>query len=122
MVEITLLLCAAASFYFTRADPNLAARLAAMWLVFTPYYLEQFMGQFSLIQAALIFGMLLLVSRETGYGAGATGPISRFSGHFDAIWIASLIWKINTIVFVPVYVRLRRWRGLVAAGLLTALV
>jgi hypothetical protein len=133
VVELTLLLCASASFYFTRADPNRAGRLAAMWLVFTPYYLELFMGQFSLIQAALIFGMLLLASElpqtrssnnEPAQGGFANlvaaTSVAGHAGLFDLLWIASLLWKINTVVFVPVLARLQRWRALAAGGLLAA--
>jgi Glycosyltransferase family 87 len=123
VVELTLLLCVAASFYFTRSDLNLAARLAAMWLVFTPYYLELFMGQFSLVQAALIFGLLLLAA---GPPLAQAAPLARagtrLPGRFDALWIASVLWKINTVVFAPVLVRLRRWRALAAGGLITAAV
>src|SRR5258707_99848 len=43
LVELTLLLCAGASYYVTRDRPDLGARLAAMWLAFSPYYLELFM-------------------------------------------------------------------------------
>jgi hypothetical protein len=111
LVELTLLACAAGSFYVARATPDLAARLAAMWLVFSPYYLELFMGQFSLVQAALIFVMLL-----------AANQTPTVSWSFDGAWIASILWKINTVVFGPVLVRLRRWRALVAAGLSTAAV
>jgi hypothetical protein len=122
IVEAALLSCAAVTFYVTRADKDLAARLTAMWLVFTPYYLELFMGQFSLIQAALILGMLLLVIKHERLetAAGATDRGFRALEWFDLIWIASILWKINTVVFGPVYLRLRRWWALAAAGLVTA--
>jgi hypothetical protein len=92
-----------------------------MWLVFTPFYLELFMGQFSFIQAALIFGMFLAaVKRPSGgpvLAQAAVDPPQRF----DVLWIASLLWKINTVLFTPVFVRLRRWRALTVAILLGAL-
>jgi hypothetical protein len=124
LVELTLLLCAGASFYVTRRDPDLGARLAAMWLVFSPYYLELFMGQFSLIQAALIFVMLLLAGEvlltdDQTLGASRSSPGVLL---FDVVWIASMIWKINTVVFVPVLARLGRWRALVTGGLISAAV
>jgi hypothetical protein len=31
---------------------------------------------------------------------------------FDLLWLASVLWKINTIVFAPVFLRLRRFRAL----------
>src|SRR3972149_1646029 len=59
VVELTLLLCVFITYRRVR-DRDLFARLAAMWLCFTPYYLELFMGQFSLVQGATLFGMLCL--------------------------------------------------------------
>lgn len=121
VVELTLLSCAGASFYFTRANPDLGARLAAMWLVFTPYYLELFMGQFSLIQAALIFGMLLLAGESLATADQTLKVLNTLRvSAFDTLWIASVLWKINTIVFVPVLARMKRWRTLLFGGLLTA--
>ena len=118
LVELTALLCAGASFYVARRDPDLGVRLAAMWLVFSPYYLELFMGQFSLIQASLIFAMLLLAT-QPGLTPGQN-PMASFV--FDSAWIISVLWKINTVIFVPVLVRFVRWRALVASGLITAAV
>jgi len=117
IVELTLLLCAAASFYVTRGQPDLGARLAAMWLAFSPYYLELFMGQFSLVQAALILIMLLIAG-----GAWLASRQADGASLFDVVWMASVIWKINTVVFVPVQTRLGRWRALVLGGLVTAAV
>ena len=114
ILELTLLGCAALTAYITRQDRDRAARLAAMWLVFSPYYLELFMGQFSLLQAALILGMLLLAGRAAA-GASNTG------WRLDGLWIGSVLWKINTVVFAPVWVRLGRWRGLLAAGAIVAI-
>ncbi len=142
IVESTLLLCAGASFYVTRSDPDLAVRLAAIWLVFSPYYLELFMGQFSLIQAALVFGMLLvpaehviqridhihsaqalLAPRVTVAQQDAPlGPPAWPARLFDIVWITSVLWKINTVVFIPPLARLGRWRTLAGAGLLAAAV
>lgn len=123
IVELTLLLCAAASFYFTRGNPDLAAQLATMWLVFSPYYLELFMGQFSLVQAALILAMLLLAA---GPAVAPAPPRAKTQVHlpvtFDALWISSVLWKFNTVVFVPVMARLGRWRALIAGSLLSAAV
>ncbi len=122
IVELTLLLCVTVTFFVTRQAPDLAARLAAMWLVFTPYYLELFMGQFSLVQAALVFGLLLLADQSLTTTDQTLTDLKTLRVYFGLIWIASVIWKINTIVFVPVLARLRRWRTLVVGGLVTAVV
>ncbi len=113
VLELTLLGCAALTAYTSRQDRDQAARLTAMWLVFSPYYLELFMGQFSLIQGALILGVLL-AAEQAVLRPKAAGRL------LDGLWIGSVLWKINTIVFAPVWVRLGRWRGLLAAGAIIA--
>jgi hypothetical protein len=121
LVELTLLGCTAVTAWSTRRDPNLAVRLAAMWLVFTPYYLELFMGQFSLVQAALILGMLLVVSGPARQ-PGILQVGRRRGPALDVLWMLSVLWKINTVVFAPVFLRLRRWRGLALVAALAAAV
>lgn len=119
VLELTLLGCAAVTAYATRHDRDRAARLTAMWLVFTPYYLELFMGQFSLIQGALVLGMLLAADRLDRRIAEdqRLGPGRVLGG----LWAVSVLWKINTVVFAPVLARLGRWRALAAAAALAAL-
>jgi hypothetical protein len=106
--ELALLACIALTWRTVR-DADRRARLAAMWLCFTPYYLELYMGQFSLVQGALVFGMLVLASRE------------QLGWRFDLAWIGSVLWKQNTALFGPLMVRLRRWRALAGAALLVLL-
>ena len=107
-IELVLLGCAALSFRLAR-EPTQGVTLAAMWLCFTPVYLEIYLGQFNLVQAALVLVML----------AGATRAWPGW--HSDGAWVASLLWKQNTGLFVPIWVRLRRWRLLAWAGLVVLL-
>lgn len=92
------------------ADRDLFARLAAMWLCFTPFYLEIYFGQFSMVQATLVFAMMAVFLRRGGPGA-----------LFDGAWIASVLWKVNTALFLPLMVRLRRWRAIVLLAGLVAI-
>lgn len=131
VIELMLLGCVALAYRLTAREPNLFARLAAMWLVYTPYYLELFMGQFSLVQAALVWSMLALMlparlasltpaAASAGAASSqrlATRPVP---SAFDALWVASVLWKLTTIFFVPVLLRLRRWHSLLGAALLVA--
>jgi len=137
VIELTLLLCVLITYRRAR-DPDLFARLAFMWLCFTPFYLELFMGQFSLVQGALIFGMLLIAEKEqatkderrwTDDGRRTTeeerkeedtanSAISAVK--FDALWITSVLWKINTIIFIPVFMRLRRFRAIIISIIIVA--
>ena len=102
--EALLLGCAYVSWRRAR-DATEAVVTTAMWLAFTPYYLEIYLGQFSIVQAALVH--LALIAWEGGLG-GAWG---------DAAWIGSVLWKQNTALLAPVLVRMGRWRGLAGAGL-----
>ena len=109
VIELALLTCVALTYAVTRRELDLFARLAGMWLVFTPYYMELFMGQFSMVQAALVWGMMVLV-------LGATAATARRQRLFDGLWIVSVLWKITTVLFVPVLWRLGRWRAMLAAA------
>ncbi|MHB9032810.1 MAG: glycosyltransferase family 87 protein, partial [Anaerolineae bacterium] len=78
--------------------------LVLFWLLFTPYYLEIYLGQFTLIQAGLIFMLL-------------TWPQNKLKElGFDLVWLASILWKQFTAIFLPVWVILRRWRGILVTG------
>jgi alpha-1,2-mannosyltransferase len=89
-------------------DDWLFAMLAAMWLMYTPFYMEQYMGQLSFVMGAMIFAMVI---------AHARGQVRRF----DWLWIATVIIKHMTILFVPIMVRLRRYRTVALAFVLLAL-
>lgn len=121
VIELTLLLCVLLTWHRVR-DPNLAARLTAMWLAFTPFYLELFMGQFSLVQAALIFGMLLLTTESTEKSKKNSALSANSAVKLDWLWLTSILWKINTLIFAPVFLRWRRWRILALTALMVTFV
>jgi hypothetical protein len=107
LVEACLVACAAATWRMTR-DRALRASLTAMWLMYTPFYMEQYMGQLTFVMAALAFAMAL------GHERGRARA-------FDWLWTASVLLKHLTLLFVPVFVRLRRFRApAVAVALLAA--
>jgi len=87
-------------------DPTRGAICATMWLLFTPVYLELYMGQFSLVQAALV--LVMLVTLESGNRASERAT--------TLAWTLSLLWKQNTALLAPVWIKLRRWRALIVAG------
>ena len=118
VIELTLLGCVLLTWRITR-DFDRFALLASMWLCFTPFYLELFMGQFSLVQGALIFGMLAaapLLAGERSEAQSETGW-----GLWEPLWLTSILWKINTIVFAPVLLRLRRFRILTITAVVLSL-
>lgn len=82
-----------------------------MWLAYTPYFLELYMGQVSFWAAALIFW--LMVGLERGQG--------RLTGLF---WAGALLVKPNALILVPGLLRLRAFRILglgLGIGLLSSL-
>ncbi len=96
LVEVILLACIAATRKMTR-DLWLFSQLTTMWLVFTPFYLEQYMGQLTFVMAALMFAFALAHAR----GRRAA---------FQWSWIASLLIKHLTVLYLPILVRMKRYR------------
>jgi len=103
IIEITLLGCAWASSRLCK-EPWARTALACMWLAYTPFYLEIYLGQFSLVQSAFT---LFIVS-------GCLG--GRLALRHDAAWLASILIKPNAMLLAPAMMRLRRFRGLAVVG------
>jgi len=104
-MEAVLLACLVATRRMV-LDDGLFALLASMWLFYTPFYMEQYMGQLTFPMAALVFLMAL------GYARGRLGT-------FDWSWIASVLLKHLTILYVPILLKLKRYRAIaIATGLL----
>ena len=121
VVELTLLICVVLTW---RAVPHLnhtaqppqrrsgakrsggikntdrRVRMVAMWLCYSPFFLELYMGQFSFVQGALVF-IVLLAALQGELGLGS-----------DMAWVGSVLWKQNTALLFPLLVRLGRWRAL----------
>ncbi len=101
----------AAAIWATRkmvTDLDLFARLATMWLLFTPFYIEQYMGQLNFVMGVLVFAAAL------SYARGRMRA-------FDTWWILSVLIKHLTILYVPILFRLKRYRTIAIAVLLLVL-
>ena len=82
-----------------------------MWLAFSPYFLELYMGQVSFWAASLLFWLIV----------GLHSGRERVAGF---CWAGALLVKPNALILAPALLRLRAWRVLVLgllAGLLTSL-
>jgi hypothetical protein len=86
-------------------DATLFGYLAAMWLMFTPFYIEQYMGQLTFVMSALIFAFALAHAR----GRRAAS---------DWSWILSVLIKHVTVLYAPILVRVKRYRPIVLAAVL----
>lgn len=73
---------------------------AALWLAFSPFYLEQWMGQFSFLMAAFIWIVLREERSRRGFWA----------------WTASVGLKSYTALFAAVYLRRGRWKPVAACA------
>ncbi|MCZ7586286.1 MAG: DUF2029 domain-containing protein [Deltaproteobacteria bacterium] len=91
-----------------RKNASAFVPLAAVWLVFTPMYLELRLGQYSLVQAVLV------TIAATAYRSGA----NRLGTGF---FTASLCFKLNTWLAAPALLRERRKEPLlIGAAILAA--
>lgn len=116
-----LLLAIALRVLRLRAATLLRRALAAsLWLAFTPFYLEQFMGQFSFSMALLIAVMLFALLPEERGGGEARERRDPLPRGFIAAWVASLALKSYTALFAAPLVLRRAWKT-VAAGAAAAI-
>ena len=82
-----------------------------MWLAFSPYFLELYMGQVSFWAASLLFWLIVGLHSNRRWATGFC-------------WAGALLVKPNALILAPALLRLRAWRVLVLgllAGLLTSL-
>jgi hypothetical protein len=94
ILEAMMLICLTHLRLFIISDEDYTIA-ACMYLFFTPFYVELFMGQYSLIQATFIlmfFTHLYGMNHRTAY----------------AHWVASTLWKLNTFIVLPVL--LKNWK------------
>jgi len=80
---------------------------AALWLLFTPYYLELFVGQFTFITASLIFWAYL------GWREGGRGATHKA----DWFWAAAVWLKMMPLLYLPILLLRGRWKAALAVGL-----
>lgn len=91
------------------SDERSANAATGLWLLFSPYYLELFMGQFSFLMGSLVFWSMVAWMN----GNQRTG---------DGFWLLSLVIKSNSALFAPVLVKLGRWKLVLTTGAISSLV
>lgn len=104
LIEFVLLLCIWLTRRLTR-DENLFAYLAAMWLMYTPFYLEQYMGQLTFAMAAMSFAFAVMHLRGKALAS-------------DGWWWASVVIKHLTVLYIPILLRLKKYRTIAISVLL----
>ena len=89
---------------------------AALWLLFSPYFLELYVGQFTFLTASLTFWAYLAwqdaaLGRRPRAGAWRGG---------DLPWAGAVCLKMMPLLYMPIALLRGRWKGLVAALALLA--
>ncbi len=83
---------------------------AALWLLFTPYYLELFVGQFTFITASLVFWAYL------GWREPPRGAERQADGLWaDGFWAAAAWLKMMPLLYLPVLLLRGRWKAAAVA-------
>jgi len=102
---------------------------AGLWLGCFPFYIEQFMGQFSFTMAALLY---LLWRWDTTGGASSADTAPADAARADTVarsargreWLVTVVWtasvtlKTFTAMLVVPYLRDRLWRRILAGAVL----
>ncbi len=89
------------------SDQRSAAIAMSLWLLFSPYYLELYMGQFSFLMASLVFWTLIAwTKKQTRNG--------------DLFWTFSLMTKSNSALFAPVLLKMGRGKAVIIWGAVAA--
>ncbi len=78
---------------------------ASLWFMFTPFYLEEYMGQWSFLMATLMLWAGVALWR----GRAALSGLP---------WMLSVLIKTNSALLGPIFLRLRQWRVLALAAVL----
>ena len=105
IVEL-LLLSNLMALRWLNVSPAIHRMLIGMWLMYSPYYIELHIGQQSMVTVSLIHICIIAHLRQR--------RILR-----DAGYIGSVLWKINTVLFLPVWIKFRRWRTILFLFLLS---
>ena len=79
-----------------RVDTPWKLLAASLWLAYSPYYVELHIGQQSMVTATLLH-------------MTALAALNQKNGSRDIWYGLSVVWKINTIIFLPLWVKMRRW-------------
>ena len=106
-VEILLLL----NIYLMKWLPVSSAikrSLAAMWLAYSPFYIEIHIGQQSMVTVTLLH--LCIIAH-----------INRKPGVRNSAYIMSALWKLNTLLFLPIWIKFEQWKSVLLLFLLVFL-
>jgi len=105
LVELLLLFNISLLRYLPLSTNN-KTLLAALWLGYSPYYIELHIGQQSMITVTLLH--LAIIFHVTN-----NRRLRELS------YVASVLWKINTILFIPIWLKLKKFKTILLLFVLT---
>jgi hypothetical protein len=106
--------------------------LTALWLLFSPYYLELYVGQFTFITASLVFWAYLgwqrcsprrhgdterlqgLPTTRDSYPLLSVSPCLRGEFKADLFWAAAVWLKMMPLLYLPIALLRGRWKSAAA--------
>jgi predicted double-glycine peptidase len=91
-------------------NPATGYMAASLWLLFSPYYLELYTGQFTFVAASLVFWSYLAWSPKRA--AGVPSRIGARTG--DGLFAMAVWLKLMPTLFLPITLLRGRWKGAVA--------
>jgi hypothetical protein len=106
-VEILLLLNIHATKWLP-VSPVIRRYIIGMWLAYSPYYVELHIGQQSMVTVTLLHICIIAHVNHR--------PTIR-----NGTYIASVLWKINTLLFLPLWIKFRQWKTIVILFVTTIL-
>ncbi|MGB3976153.1 MAG: glycosyltransferase 87 family protein [bacterium] len=82
--------------------------IAGMWLAYSPFYVEIHIGQQSMVTVTLLH--LCIIAH-----------LNRKPGIRNSAYIISALWKLNTLLFLPIWIKFKQWRPVLLLFLLIIL-
>jgi hypothetical protein len=123
MNEILLAVCIVLTLRLRKTFGAVAVAVAAFWLLYSPMYVELYMGQFCLTMTFFIFLILYPFMRRPAHASDAPVPSPSPRAHHrlartirvpawlsSVPWIATVLIKSFTILYAPTFVRLGKKR------------
>lgn len=114
--EILLVVCIILTVRLKRVYGSLAIAVSAFWFLYSPLYIELYMGQFCFTMAFFIFLILHPYLKDRVYREGAS-----YSRESSVSWVLSIMLKSFTAIYTLTFLRIGK-KKLVLAGIGAAVV
>lgn len=101
---MTVLTWGAAVWSYRLADaPDVGCVAAALWLGFSPWYVDVYLGQINILMAVGLFALVRAFERDRPWRG-------------SVVFMLLTVIKLFPLLFVPIFLKFRRWRPLLVCG------